>query len=132
MRMGLDDICAAFTGLLTVYDEGEFVEVKDFAHVARELLTLTEAPPGEGDPDPGRTEGLTTILLRALQEYGDAPVALMPSPYGGAKGYSEAGWVAVQTAHPLRDGEGHKGYDGEWQPGDGRADDDRTIVVIGR
>lgn len=126
------DIFAAFSELLGVYDSGEYVEVRDFAGLVRELLAIVEAPPGEGDPDPATTDGLATILLRCLQEYGDAPVALAPVAYAHTAGYHEADYVVRVPAHRTRDGEARRLYDGEWQAGNGDADDDTMILVIGR
>lgn len=130
--MKLRDTFAAFSELLGVCDSGEYVEARDFVELVRELLTIVEAPPGEGDPDPATTDGLATILLRCLQEYGDAPVALAPVAYAHTAGYHEADYVVRVPAHPTRDGEAHFPYDGEWQVGSGDADDDTTILVIGR
>lgn len=130
--MKLRDVFAALSELLGVYDSGEYVEARDFARLTRELLTIEEAPPGEGDPDPATTDGLATIMLRCLQEYGDAPVALAPVAYAHTAGYHEVDYVTRVPAHPTRDGESRFPYDGDWQAGNGDADDDAMILVIGR
>ena len=127
--MSLKTALSGVAGFVRDYDNGEEGDVEDaFMGDLVEEIERAEARV----EDESMLDGLTALLLSILFDEGDMPVALMPSPYGGAKGYSEAGWVAVQTAHPLRDGEGHRGYDGEWQPGNGTDEDDRTIVVIGR
>lgn len=130
--MKLRDVFAALSELLGVYDSGEYVEARDFARLTRELLTIEEAPPGEGDPDPATTDGLATIMLRCLQECGDSPVALAPVAYAHTAGYHEVDYVTRVPAHPTRDGESRYPYDGDWQAGSGDADDDTMILVIGR
>jgi hypothetical protein len=129
--MSLKTALSGVAGFVRDYDNGEEGDVEDAVAFMGDLVEEIERAEARVE-DESMLDGLTALLLSILFDEGDMPVALTPSTYGGAKGFESVNWVDTCDAHPLRDGEGHRGYDGEWQPGNGTDEDDRTIVVIGR